>query len=370
MNIFDDKNIIKVKIYGNKIICIRPIYKKMYCNYNYERYNCDKQIVNDFVICNCYLNNKENIVYGKEIINKLEKQLYNINQINNDEYKVELKFEVVMYVKAREINNNIDNICEIYIINENKNSLKDNEKFQNIVCSDCDFAIQSMKNEEKFSINNGSLVEYEIIDKILFPVTKNINSTNRTVYCDKEFEEKIHVINRIHYAKQLESITYLIRVENGKLVLKNGYYNERKEKYEIVRCTIYDVEDWIDYLLEYDIPKESNRLTDDTEECDCLSLKSKLAQCGYSVKKGVSERDRKNALLMALNSGLKKSEIERFLMWHIDYTINNPYFRNANKKREDDLNFLRNRDLEYQRKVPLNTKEKIYIRTDMMSKKS
>lgn len=320
---------------------------KLYCNYDYQNYKeCDSQILNDFIICN-YYQYKENITYSDTILKKIDSSLFIINSCNKyeDKLKIILREDIKFYARLSYTNNNGETITvEKYFANHLKTQSRTIDDTTSNLAELC------LNNEYEFDFNKK---HYFIEDKIFFG-EKIVDSNNKICYVSKTSQiSKLFVVNQIGKGKEYESVTYVIRFNNGNLVYINGYYNTYLDRYYILSNNIEEIIDEIEIDLcwpELKIIANNSCIEDKWT----YSTRSKLSLYGYSVMEGVSKGKRQTALIKALEGGMTKNEIESFLRWLLFIHKNNKRFEKANTKRIEDLEFLENYNIDKQRKVNLN----------------
>ena len=217
----------------NKLLFKRNNNEKIYSNYDYDKYNVDKQILNDVVISNFYKYG-DSIIYDVSVLEYLEKELYNIKEVEKNKYKITLKYDILMYLNLKWIpREGEEENLEYYVVNDF------NERSNIIVSSNSPVAVYALENEDIFKING---FEYIIIDKEFF--NKSSENLFRTCYLGKGSKiKKILVVSLIKRNKVLESVTYVVRNKYGRIELVNGYYYAEKNMYLIVDDLAYKLKD-------------------------------------------------------------------------------------------------------------------------------
>ncbi len=349
---FPNKKNDKMIIYyeDNKLKYNKLDVPKLYCNYDFSKYdNCDEQIVNDFVISNYYQYNDldKPIIYSDTILEKLDKSLYNISYIdkNKTKFTISLKYNIKMYIKVNNEEKNGNYLSHsIYFATDN------NIKDKTVISLSTNFAQECLNNEIEFDFKGK---HYFIEDKEFFG-KEIFNKNQKILYVSKDSKiNNLYVTSLKRHNKDYESVTYIIKLSSNNFIFKNGYYNSYLDRYYIAD---FDIENIID-LVEVEVLWPEKKIVGNKkfDEGDWnYNIKSKLSQYGYSVASGVSSKERQKALKNAMEDGMSKYEIVSFLKWLIRLNSKNEKLMEANLKREEDIKYVENYNLNNQRKIRLN----------------
>lgn len=181
------------------------------------------------------------------------------------------------------------------------------------------------------SINNSSNNEVLVKKRVIDLTSKNYIEI-----------DKLYVYEQLNYKylEDYEEVLYIFNQINGNTEYKQGYYLKYKKIYIIAREQIKKIDKYVFNIMLVD--NFGSKIYDPNQEnnmYDNLVKQSFLFDMGYNVKAETSKAERIEALKKAIKK-YGKPKVERKLRSLIYNSRNNMNFIEANKKREEDLQWL------------------------------
>lgn len=421
--------------------------------------DADKKIVNDFII-KCYKRYGEKVIYDKSVKRYLDSKMYEIKDINRNEFiikkvlydvigyltlivdNMEEKKEYLYYIIdsennnetlipncALKINSQLFKYSLLYSSKNNKwfslNNYKCNVKElilfghvrRPVILLDKDIykdikinKIFILSKEEKKSLKKVEFISFNTKGKYIYlkgyedssgnylihsnqlsrldeyhikydyikkradtslsnkEISNNKINPNKSTKINKKEKRKIDIsiishteISKVYLYDGLrvkdendfENITFIMSLKNGSIVEKNGYYKKSKDKYYIAKDVLGDYKK---YDLRVEIIDNNGitiyRPNITYSEYEYSNGDTILSRCGYSADANTYPGERRTALIRCIKEH-GKANTEATLSYLIRKDKNNSIFYKANKKRNEDLEWLRKYTTENQREVKI-----------------